>query len=78
MAFVVVYDACVLYPAPLRDLLIRLGLQQAESGIASYADVTMLHDTAGIGTFLVGESLMRQDDVTRATQLLLWGDKGRP
>ena len=29
MAFVVVYDACVLYPAPLRDLLIRL----AQSGI---------------------------------------------
>lgn len=26
MSFVVVYDACVLYPAPLRDLLIRLGL----------------------------------------------------
>ena len=26
MAFVVVYDACVLYPAPLRDLLIRLGV----------------------------------------------------
>ena len=25
MAFVVVYDACVLYPAPLRDLLMRLG-----------------------------------------------------
>lgn len=24
MAFVVVYDACVLYPAPLRDLLIRV------------------------------------------------------
>lgn len=24
MAFAVVYDACVLYPAPLRDLLIRL------------------------------------------------------
>jgi predicted nucleic acid-binding protein len=24
LAFVVVYDACVLYPAPLRDLLIRL------------------------------------------------------
>ncbi len=26
MAFVVIYDACVLYPAPLRDLLVRLGL----------------------------------------------------
>jgi hypothetical protein len=24
MSFVVVYDACVLYPAPLRDLLVRL------------------------------------------------------
>lgn len=24
MAFVAFYDACVLYPAPLRDLLIRL------------------------------------------------------
>lgn len=24
MAFVVVYDACVLYPAPLRDLVVRL------------------------------------------------------
>lgn len=24
MAFTVVYDACVLYPAPLRDLLIRI------------------------------------------------------
>ncbi|MBM4359881.1 MAG: hypothetical protein FJ096_17395 [Deltaproteobacteria bacterium] len=29
MAFVVVYDACVLYPAPLRDLLVRL----AASGV---------------------------------------------
>ena len=26
MAFVVIYDACVLYPAPLRDLLVRVGL----------------------------------------------------
>jgi hypothetical protein len=26
MAFIVVYDACVLFPAPLRDLLVRLGL----------------------------------------------------
>jgi predicted nucleic acid-binding protein len=26
MAFVVIYDACVLYPAPLRDLLVRFGM----------------------------------------------------
>jgi predicted nucleic acid-binding protein len=26
MRFVVIYDACVLYPAPLRDLLLRLAL----------------------------------------------------
>jgi hypothetical protein len=25
-SFTAVYDACVLYPAPLRDFLIRLGL----------------------------------------------------
>ncbi|MEO6013810.1 MAG: indole-3-glycerol phosphate synthase TrpC [Devosia sp.] len=50
----------------------------AESGIANHADVEKLHSTSGIGSFLVGESLMRQDDVTKATQLLLWGDKGRP
>jgi hypothetical protein len=29
MAFVVVYDACVLYPAPLRDLLVRI----AQAGV---------------------------------------------
>ena len=50
----------------------------AESGITNFADVQKLHEKAGIGTFLVGESLMRQEDVTKATQLLLWGDKGRP
>ena len=26
MAFTVVYDACVLYPAPLRDLLLRVAM----------------------------------------------------
>jgi indole-3-glycerol phosphate synthase len=50
----------------------------AESGLRGYDDLVMLRDRANIGTFLVGESLMRQEDVTRATQLLLWGDKGRP
>ena len=49
----------------------------SESGITSFADLQKLGQ-AGIGTFLVGESLMRQPDVTRATQLLLWGEAGRP
>lgn len=42
----------------------------AESGIAANADVARLAG-AGVATFLVGESLMRQADVTAATRTLL-------
>lgn len=43
-----------------------------ESGITNHADVERLQKS-GIHTFLVGESLMRQSDVTRATRDLIFG-----
>ena len=48
----------------------------AESGIGTHADVLRLREH-GLDTILVGESLMRQSDVTAATRALLFGDQGR-
>ena len=48
----------------------------AESGIGGHADVVRLSEH-GLDTVLVGESLMRQGDVTEATRALLFGDAGK-
>jgi indole-3-glycerol phosphate synthase len=50
-------------------------LAVCESGIGGHADVLRMRK-AGIGCFLVGESLMRQPDVARATRQLLEGTHG--
>jgi indole-3-glycerol phosphate synthase len=60
-----------LAPAIPRDILVV-----AESGLSSPADLRRLAD-AGVTTFLIGESLMREKDVAAATRALL-RDNGYP
>jgi indole-3-glycerol phosphate synthase len=45
----------------------------SESGIVTHEHVKMLDQRCNVGTFLVGESLMRQQDVVSATRTLLMG-----
>lgn len=54
----------------LAALAPRDALLVSESGIFANADIVRLHE-AGARAFLVGESLMRQEDVAAATKALL-------
>lgn len=45
----------------------------SESGIVDHAHIEKLKAEASVSTFLVGESMMRQDDVVAATKKLLKG-----
>jgi len=46
----------------------------SESGLFTHDDLMMVKETCGINAFLIGEALMRQDDVELATKKLLFND----
>ena len=56
----------------LAPLVPKSAIAVSESGINAHADLVRL-SKAGVRAFLVGESLMRQSDVTAATRALLKG-----
>lgn len=54
----------------IKDMIPADYLAVSESGLKTNDDLKMMAD-AGIYSFLIGESLMRQDDLTTATQQIL-------
>jgi hypothetical protein len=63
--FTVVYDACVLYPAPLRDLLMRLALTDLFR--ARWTD--RIHDE-WIRTVLAQRPDLKPEDLERTRSLM--------
>jgi indole-3-glycerol phosphate synthase len=56
----------------LRSLIPQNVLMVSESGIRSHDDIRRLRE-AGVGAVLVGETLMRQPDISAAVKLLMTG-----
>jgi predicted nucleic acid-binding protein len=65
MAFVVVYDACVLYPAPLRDLLIRV----ARTGVVRARWSDQILDEC-FRSILRDRPDLRPEDLSRTRELM--------
>ncbi|SDG77807.1 indole-3-glycerol phosphate synthase TrpC [Pelagibacterium luteolum] len=65
------FDVTLQTTIELARLVPEERLLVSESGIFTHDDIAFLQAEAGLRCFLVGESLMRQDDVAAATRTLL-------